>query len=270
MPYEYVEFNVNPPIKETIGNVPEDIKLIHENDAVTGLQVIIGEEKTEEIKKTAHFKEMSDGKSGNDFINLLEKEIRGYATQKAKKIINQVNFEHDSSIYKVQLTTLAILTFQRCLSAGTGAYVTDFNSKTDLFDIRDEDNFFCRILEYYINGLNSKENKDLVSAYKYFYLVIPESQEITSDPKLNEDLKILRHGVSHSVLHAQSIMDRSRELLGDEYVKTDSNGKHYAYIDISTQEHVNLFKKYVPIIKKSAREYIDGYKQEHISSPLGS
>ena len=265
MPYEYVEFDINPPIGEAIGNVPEYIKPIYENGAITKLQVIIGEERTEKIKESDHFKKISNGISGTDFVNLLEQEIRDYATQRAKYFINQVNFKLDSPRYKVQLTTLAVLQLQRYLSISTGAYIIDFNSKTDIFEIEDEDNFCSRIVDYYLNGLNARENGDLVSAYRYFYLVIPENRGITSDRKLNRDLKILRHGASHSVLNNPKLMDRARELLGEEYVKRDSNsGSYYAYVDITTPGHIDLFKTYIPIIKKSARDYIDRYMKSHI------
>jgi len=60
-------------------------------------------------------------------------------------------------------------------------------------------------------------------------------------------------------------MDRARELLGDEYVKRDSNSeRYYAYVDITTPGHIDLFKTYIPIIKKSARDYIDRYMKSHI------
>ena len=265
MPYEYVEFDINPPIGEAIGKVPEHIKPIYENGAITKLQVILGEERTETIKKSNHFKKISNEISGIDFVNLLEQEIRDYATQRAKDFINQVNFKLDSPRYKVQLTTLAVLKLQRYLSISTGAYIIDFNSKTDIFEIEDEDNFCSRIVDYYLNGLNARENGDLVSAYRYFYLVIPENRGITSDRKLNRDLKILRHGASHRVLNDQKLMDRAKDLLGDEYVKRDSNsGSYYAYVDITTPGHIDLFKTYIPIIKKSAKDYIDGYMKSHI------
>lgn len=60
MPYQYVEFKINPPIKESLGKVPSDIKLLEENGTITGLQVSLGEEPVEEIKKSIHFKEILD------------------------------------------------------------------------------------------------------------------------------------------------------------------------------------------------------------------
>jgi hypothetical protein len=57
MPYEWVGFRVEPPIREMIGTTPEDIKLITENGIITEIHVSIGEKQTEEIKNSEHFKE---------------------------------------------------------------------------------------------------------------------------------------------------------------------------------------------------------------------
>ncbi|MGD0951690.1 MAG: hypothetical protein ABR985_04735 [Methanotrichaceae archaeon] len=281
MPYVYAEFNIIPPIREAIGKVPDDIELLDEqNGAITGLRVILGEELTEKkIKSSGHFKEIlaeSEKKNGiaessteqqeinkksENYINQLEQEFRNYANQKAKNFINQLNFRLGASTYKVQYTTLAILMLKRNFSIGVGGYIKS-DLKTDIFEIDDEDNFLNRILNYYTNGLEAQKNGDLISAYKYFYLVIPEGQGITSDSKLNLDLKILRHGVSHLELTDKKLMDRAKELLGDEYVK-DDGGKKYAYVDLTIQRHIDLFNKHTPIIRKYGKEYIEKYIQSH-------
>jgi len=279
MPYLYCEFNVEPSIREAIGKTPEDIKLINENDTITKLQVMIGEKRTEKIKGSDQFKKglaESEKKRGiaeiptdksehnaksNHYINFLEQEIRNYATQKARNFINQLNFRLDSSAYKVRYTTLAVLVLHREISLGMGGYIKS-NLKTDILEIEDEDNFLNRILNNYTNGLEAQKYGDIVSAYKYFYLVVPEGHGITSDRELNLDLKILRHGASHLELNRESLMDRAKELLGEEYVKYDG-GKEYAYIDTTVKKHMDLFNKHIPIIKKYAKVYIDKYIVEH-------
>jgi hypothetical protein len=279
MPYLYCEFNVEPPIREAIRETPEDIKLINENDTITKLQVMIGEERTEKIKSSDHFKKGLAGSEkqrgiaesptdesehrakANHYISFLEQEIRNYATQKAKSFIDQLNFRLDSSTYTVRFTTLAVLVLHREISLGIGGYIKS-NLKTDILEIEDEDNFLNRILNNYTNGLEAQKHGDIVSAYKYFYLVVPEGHGITSDKNLNLDLKILRHGASHLELKDKNLMGRARELLGEEYVKDDGD-KRYAYIDTTVKKHIDLFNKHIPIIKKCAKEYIDKYIQEH-------
>lgn len=282
MPYIYCEFNIEPPIRETIGKTPEDIKLINENDTITKLQVMIGEERTEKIKSSDQFKKglaESEKKRGiaenptedserkaksNHYINFLEQEIRNYATQKARNFINQLNFRLDSSTYKVRYTTLAVLVLHREISLGIGGYIKS-DLKTDILEIEDEDNFLNRILNNYTNGLEAQKYGDIVSAYKYFYLVVPEGHEITGDNDLDLDLKILRHGASHLELNrGKRLMDRAKELLGEEYVKDDGD-KKYAYIDTTVKKHIDLFNKHILIIKKYAKEYIDKYILEHTS-----
>lgn len=280
MPYLYCEFNIEPPIREAIGKTPEDIKLIDENGTITKLQVMIGEERTEKIKSSDQFKKGLAGSEKqrgiaenpideserraktNHYINFLEHEIKIYATQKAKNFINQLNFRLDSSTYKVRFTTLAVLVLHREISLGIGGYIKS-DLKTDILEIEDEDNFLNRILNNYTNGLEAQKHGDIVSAYKYFYLVIPEGHEITSDKILNKDLKILRHGASHLELNRANLMDRAKELLGEEYVK-DDNDKRYAYIDTTVKRHIDLFNKHTPVIKKCAKEYIDKYMHEHV------
>ena len=279
MPYLYCEFNIEPPIREAIGKTPEDIKLINENDTITKLQVMIGEERTKKIKSSDQFKKglaESEKKRGiaespideserkaksNHYINFLEQEIRNYATQKARNFINQLNFRLDSSAYKIRFTTLAVLVLHREISLGMGGYIKS-DLKTDILEIEDEDNFLNRILNNYTNGLEAQRYGDIVSAYKYFYLVIPEGHGITSDTNLNLDLKIFRHGASHLELKDKNLMDRAKELLGKEYVKEDG-GKKYAYIDTTVKKHIDLFNENIPIIKKYAKEYIDKYIKSH-------
>lgn len=275
MPYLYCEFNIEPSIREKIRKPPEDIKLINENDAITKLQVMIGEKRTEKIKSSDQFKKglaESEKKRGiaeiptdesehkaksNHYINFLEQEIRNYATQKARNFINQLNFQLDSSTYKVRYTTLAVLVLHREISLGMGGYIKS-DLKIDILEIDDEDNFLNRILNNYTNGLEAQKYGDIVSAYKYFYLVVPEGHGITSDKDLNLDLKILRHGASHLELNREYLMDRAKKLLGEEYVK-DDGGKEYAYIDTTVKKHMDLFNQHIPIIKKYAKEYIDNY-----------
>ena len=116
MPYLYVGFKINPPIKEKIGKVPNDIKLLEENDTITGLQVLLGEEPVEEIKKSIHFKEVLEDSEkkrehsadpekeqnlkSENYINQLEQKLRDYGTQKASNFINQLNFRLNSSTYE--------------------------------------------------------------------------------------------------------------------------------------------------------------------------
>ena len=275
-----INYNIEPPIREAIGEIPEDIKLINENDTITKLQVMIGEERTEKIKSSDQFKKglaESEKKRGiaesptdesehraksNHYINFLEQEIRNYATQKAKNFINQLNFKLDSSTYKVRFTTLAVLVLHREISLGMGGYIKS-DLKTDILEIEDEDNFLNRILNNYTNGLEAQKHGDIVSAYKYFYLVVPEGHGITRDKNLNLDLKILRHGASHLELNKEYLMNRAKELLGEEYVKDDA-GKEYAYIDTTAKKHIDLFNKHTPIIKKYAKEYIDKYILENL------
>ena len=279
MPYIYCEFNIEPPIRETIGNTPEDIKLINENGTITKLQVMIGEGRTEKIKSSDQFKKGLAGSEkqrgiaespandsehnakSNHYINFLEQEIRNYATQRARNFINQLNFRLDSSTYKVRFTTLAVLVLHREISLGIGGYIKS-DLKTDILEIEDDDNFLNRILNNYTNGLEAQKHGDIVSAYKYFYLVVPEGHGITNDKNLNLDLKILRHGASHLELKDKNLMDRAKDLLGEEYVK-DDGGKRYAYIDTTIKEHIDLFNKHIPIIKRYAKEYIDKYILEH-------
>jgi hypothetical protein len=281
MPYLYCEFNIEPPIREAIGKTPDDIKLLIEDDTITKLQVMIGEERTEKIKSSDQFKkglaesekkrriaespiDESERKAkSNHYINYLEQEIRNYATQKARNFINQLNFRLDSSAYKIRFTTLAVLVLHREISLGMGGYIKS-DLKTDILEIEDEDNFLNRILNNYTNGLEAQRYGDIVSAYKYFYLVVPEGHGITSDKDLNLDLKILRHGASHLELKDKNLMARAKELLGEEYVK-DDGGKRYAYIDTTIKEHIDLFNKYIPIIKKYAKGYINKYIFEHTS-----
>jgi hypothetical protein len=242
---------------------------------------MIGEERTEKIKSSDQFQKglaESEKKRGiakspanesehkaksNHYIDFLEQEIRNYATQNARNFINQLNFKLDSSTYKVRFTTLAVLVFHREISLGIGGYIKS-DLKTDILEIEDEDNFLNRILNNYTNGLEAQKHGDIVSAYKYFYLVVPEGHGITKDKNLNLNLKILRHTASHLELNRDNLMDRAKELLGEEYVK-DDGGRRYAYIDTTVMKNINLFNEHVPIIKRYAKEYIEKYIMEHTS-----
>jgi hypothetical protein len=273
MPYERVEFSINTPIIEPIGEIPDDIKLIKENGATTGLWVIIGEEKTEKIKSSKHFTEIlaesekqhkitDPQEKSKNFINQLEEEIRNHATQKAKTFINQLNFRLNSPTYRVQLTALVILMYQRHLRYGASAYVKS-DYVTDIYEINDGDNLLNRMTHNYNNGLEAQQNQDLVGAYKSFYLVFPEKHEITTDSKLNLDLRLLRDGASHNVLNSPALVTRAKELLGEDFVKVDTHAKPYAYIDMTNQRHIKLFNKHVPILRERAHGYIDSYIQLH-------
>ncbi|MCK9441626.1 MAG: hypothetical protein M0Q13_09420 [Methanothrix sp.] len=290
MPYERVEFSIILPIREDIGKIPEDIKLVKENGVITGLWVIIGDEQGEKIKKSKHFKEIFEesekqrkiaaekqrkttgaptisaeeevNQKSKNFINQLEEEIRNYASQKANNFIKQLNFKLDSSTYKVQLTALVILMYQRHLSYGASGYVKS-DLKTDIFEIDGEDNLLNRLINNYSNGLEAQKHGDFTSAYKHFYLAFPEKHKITSDDSTNLDLKLLRDGASHNILHSPALQARAKELLGEDFVKIDANGKPYAYADMTNQRHVDLYKKRIPDIKKYARQYIDNYIMSH-------
>lgn len=279
MPYERAEFSIKPPIREAIGKMPEDIKLIEENGAMTELWVIIGEERTKKIESSKHFKEIlaesekhrmiitastssleeEEAKKAKIYINQLEQEIKNCATQKAKNFIHQLNFKLDSPTYQVQFKALATLTLQSELSYGAGTYAKS-DYVTDIFEIDDGDNLLNRMMHNYNNGLEAQLNEDLLSAYKSFYLVFPEKHAITSDSQLDLDLRLLRDSASHNVLSSPALVPRAKQLLGEEFVK-NKDGKEYAYIDMTTQKHMELFKKYVPIIRKYAKEYIEIYIQ---------
>jgi len=275
MPYVWVGFRVDPPIRETIGKTPDDIELTKENDVVTEMRVLIGEERTEKIKSSESFQRIvaesedrwaakNPGKTrdttekSRNFINLLEQEIRSYATQKANNFINQLNIRLDSATYNIELKELAILTLQRHVTNRVGGYVKS-GYITDIYEIDDEDNVSNRIINDYANGLKALKNDDPVSAYLYFYLAFPENHKITSDPALNLDLKILRDGASHNVLNSRALQDRAKDLLGNDFVKPDKADatKTYACIDKTNPKHINLFKTHIPIVKKSAKDYID-------------
>ncbi|WP_273278505.1 hypothetical protein [Methanothrix soehngenii] len=278
MPYQYVEFKINPPIKESLGKVPSDIKLLEENGTITGLQVSLGEEPVEEIKKSIHFKEILDESEkkrehsdnpekeqnlkSKNYINQLEQELRDYGTQKARNFINQLNFRLNSSTYDVHLTTLAILVLQRHLSYGASGYIKS-DLKTDIYEIKDEDNFLNRILNNYNNGLKAYKYGDFVSAYKFFYLTFPEGHNIAGNDDQNITLKLLRDGTSHIELNNKKLMIKAKELLGEEYVGTDADGKVYAFIDQTIERHKNLFIKYIPVVQRYSKEYIDNYIQIH-------
>lgn len=279
MPFEWVGFRINPPIREAIGNTPDGIKLISENGVIIELQVKIGEERTEKIKNSENFKKIfaesedkwiadNPGKARNtnersvNYINLLKQDIRDYATQKANNFINQLNFMLNSATYAVQFKELAILQFERELQYGASGYVKG-DYVTDIVEIDDEDNVLNRIINNYTNGLKALKNGDLVSAYYYFYLAIPEKQDITTDPALKLNLKILRDGASHNVLNSQALQKRAKELLGEDFVKPEKGNasKTYAYIDKTNPRHMDLFKKHIPIVKESARTHITDYIQ---------
>lgn len=276
MPYEYVEFEINPPIRESIGKVPDDIKLLEDNGV---LRVLLGENTVEKIKNSEHFKKIIDESEkqrkhsidpqdeqnlkSKNYINQLEEELRRYGTQKAKNFINQLNFNLNSSAYDIQLTTLAILCLQRQKPYGVGGYVKS-ELKTDIYEIADNDNLLSRMLNSYANGLKALKNKDYVNAYKCFYYIFPDRYVISNDPTLNLDLKLLRDASSHIVLGNKNLMDRAKELLGEEHVKTDKDGKKYAYIEPLVQKHMDLFIQYMPKIQKYSREYIDNYVKLHI------
>jgi len=275
MPCEYVEFSIIPPIREDIGELPENIKLIKKDDLITGLQVTIGEERTEKIKNSDHFKKNlaeSEKKHGIEElptdsakiteksrhkINFLKKELGDYATHKAETFINKLNFKLDSPSYCVQIERLAYLKFTVYIRYGAGGYVKS-DSKMDIIDIIDEDNLLERMTNSYVKGMTAQNNGDLVSAYKWFYLVYPDKPKITGDEKKDFDLRILRDAVSHLELTHKNLMERAKDLLGEEYVKT-KDGKTYAYADLTVQKHKELYQQNVPILRKHAKEYIENY-----------
>jgi len=275
MPYEYVEFNITPPIRQRIGEVPEDIKLIRENDAIIGLQVAIGSARTTKIKNSDIFKRTLaesekrlgiDGSNGNkkskNFINQLEEHIRKDATQRGKNFINQLNYELDSATYDIELTTLAILVLQRQISIGVKGYVKS-DLEIDIIQIDDKNNLQNRMINNYDNGLKAQKYGDIVNAYKCFYLVFPDKSNITDNADLNIDLRLLRDGASHVVLDRnKKLVERAKEFLGNEFVKTEGSNT-YAYIDMTNPRHVELYNKHLPIIKNAARRYIDNYIESH-------
>ena len=99
MPYEWVGFRVDPPIRETIDRTPDDIELISENGVITEMRVLIGEERTKKIKESDHFRKIlveseakriernpaeaeNASKKSENIINQLENEIRKCAIQR--------------------------------------------------------------------------------------------------------------------------------------------------------------------------------------------
>ena len=268
MPYLYVEFKTDPPIREKIGKVPDDIKLIEENGAITRMQVIIGEEKGHEILSTECFKKIFAETEEKCKITgaknqSQEAEINRFGSQKAKNFINQLNFRLNSPSYEIQLTTLAILVLQRQLPFGASGYVKS-DLKTDIYEIADEDNLLSRMYNSYANGLKALKYRDYVSAYKCFYYIFPDKHDISSDPALNLDLKLLRDGSSHILLGNKKLVERAKELLGEEYVKKGKDGKEYAYIEPLNQKHMDLFIQHMPDIQKYSKEYIDDYIKSYI------
>lgn len=275
MPYEWVGFRINPPIRETIGKTPDDIQLTKEKDVITEMRVLIGDQRTQKIKNSNHFKkklaeseakriernptEAEDtNKKSKNFINQLEQEIKNCATQRANYFINQLNYRFDSAQYDIHFKELAIMMFQREISLGMGGYVKS-EYVTDIFQLDDKDNLSNRLINNYSNGLRALKNKDLVSAYKYFYLAFPEGHKITGDSITDLDLKILRHGASHNILENQKIQDRAKELLGEDFVKPDDDPtKTYAYVDMTNSNHLDLFNKYTPVVRGKAKDFIAG------------
>ena len=165
-------------------------------------------------------------------------------------------------MYSIQFKELAILMFHREIQYGASGYIKD-DYVTDIFEIDDEDNVWNRILNNYANGLKALKNEDLVSAYKFFYVIFPDGSTITDNPELNTDLRLLRDGASHRLLDRnRKLVERAKELLGEEFVKTKDD-KTYAYIDETLPRHIDLFKKYIPIVKKSAKDYLDKYIESH-------
>ncbi|MCJ7445510.1 MAG: hypothetical protein MUO26_13480 [Methanotrichaceae archaeon] len=281
MPCVWVGFRVDPPIREIIGEAPNDIELIKKNGSIVELHVLIGEERTEKIKNSDHFKKIitqseekwiedNPGKTrdttekSKNFINKLKSEIRSCSTQRANYFINQLNYRLDSATYSVQFKELAILKFTREIQFGTSAYVKS-DYITDIFDLNDADNELSRLITSYSNGLRALKNEDLVSAYKFFYLAFPEGYEITNNVSLNLDLRILRHGASHNILRDRTLQTRAKQLLGDSFVRPDKTdpSKTYAYIDMTEPRHMALFKEHLPIIRNAARDYLDMRIQSH-------
>lgn len=280
MPCEYVEFSISPPIREDIKKVPDDIELAENKET---LRVIIGDQRVKEIKNSEHFNKRvadSEKKLGIDehptydekknekarhYLNVLKAEIGDYATQIAKTFINKLNFELDRATYAVQIERLAYLKFTAYTRVRAGAYVKS-DLKIDIFEIVDKDNLLNRMTNSYVNGMKAQDNGDLPSAYKCFYLVYPDKPTITGNPNDDLDLKILRDAASHIELANKNLMNRARDLLGKDYVKTRTDVKTgtqqtYAYADMNVPEHVELYKKYTPILRKHAKDHIVSYIQ---------
>lgn len=266
MSYERVEFTLTTPIEGDLGSIPDGISLIQNDQSVTELWVIIGEDMEHQIENSARYRELiARGGNPNDSLYTAVKE---YGTQRAQNYINRLNHRRDSYRYKLSNCSVARLLpsgqLQRTREIGlvTAATIgTDF--RLNIRQTYDEDNFLNKLYFDYNMGMKAQQEGDLVSAYKYFYDLLPfrrgSPYKISDDDTLNLDLKIIRDGLSHDILTRTDIQ-RARTLLGDEHILQDGvSGKIYAEFNPSITRHMELIRNYIHYVRMSARQYIGTY-----------
>jgi hypothetical protein len=266
MCYERVEFDLTPPIEGDLGSIPDGIELIRNGENVTGLWVIIGEDTENQIEESTRYREFIA--SGGNPVDSLYTAVKEYAIHRAQNYLNRLNFRRDSYKYTLSNCSVAKLLpagqIQRTreISVGITATIgTDFG--LDISQTYDEDDFLNKLYIHYSMGMKAQQEGDMVSAYKYFYDLLPIrrglSYRISDDETLNLDLKIIRDGLSHDIL-TRTNMERARTLLGDEHILQDgSSSKIYAEFNPSIARHMDLIRNNIHYVRRSAKDYIDTY-----------
>ena len=266
MSYERVEFDLTPPIEGDLGSVPDGIELIRNGEKVAGLWVIIGEDTEDKIEESTRYREFI-ARGGNP-IDSLYTAVKEYGIQRAQNYLNRLNFRRNS--YKYTLSKCSVAKslptgqIQRTREIGLGMTATiGTDLGLDISQTYDEDDFLYKLYLRYNMGMKAQQEGDLVSAYKYFYDLLPirrgSSYRISDDDTLNLDLRIIRDGLSHDIL-TRTNMERARTLLGDEHTLQDGNsGTIYAEFNPSIARHMDLIRNNIHYVRRSAKDYIDTY-----------
>ncbi|OPY49346.1 MAG: hypothetical protein A4E49_03169 [Methanosaeta sp. PtaU1.Bin112] len=266
MSYERVEFTITPPIEGDVGSIPYGIESKSDNGIITELWVIIGEEIENKIEESPRYKELL-AKGGNPADSLYTA-IKEYGIHRAQNYLDRLNFVRDSCKYKLSNCSLAkLLPTGKIRRTVEGflciRYSVGDDFRLDITKSYDEDEFLNKLYYDYNMGMESQERGDYVSAYKYFYDLLPLRRSsfyrITENADLNIDLKIIRDGLSHDILTKTNI-DRARKLLGDDCITQDgATGQMYVIFNPLNPYHLDLIKKNMHYVRNSARKYIDNY-----------
>lgn len=274
MSYERVEFTLTPPIEGDVGSIPDGIELKGDSGIFAGLWVIIGEDIETQIEESDRFREFLD-KGGNPSDSLYTA-VKEYGIQHAQNYLYRLNCKRGSYRYKLSNCSPAKLLptgeIQRTPEVGLVATMIlgdDFG--LDISQTYDENEFLNKLYFDYNMGMKAQQEENLVSAYKYFYDLLPirrsSSYRITENDALNRDLRIIRDGLSHDILTRTNI-ERAKELFGDEYILMDGASRGiYAEFNPSIARHMDLIRTNMHYVRNAAKEYIDTYMSSGGVSP---
>lgn len=278
MSYERVELTINTPIEGLVGCTPDGIELKGNDGVYTELWVGIGEDVENEIERSERFKQLladtearlkNAGRSEKVNVSeVLFTAVKEYAIRRAQNYLSRLNFMRGSHKYEILdcslITLLPTGQIQRGREKVYGMVTTIGNEfKLDISKTYDEDDFLNKLYYNYDLGMKAQQENDLVSAYKYFYDLLPlrrtSPYKITKIDAVNLDLKIIRDGMSHDILTKTDLV-RAKSLFGDDYVLQDgASGNCYAYFNSLNPHHMELIRNNIHHVKNAAKEYIDTY-----------